>query len=226
MKIVLFGAPGVGKGTFAEILSKKENLKHINIGNILRKEIKNNSNIGKEVNKIVKSGNLVPDSIIINIVEEEIKKCYTDERCYYKGFILDGFPRNLIQSEKLRNMTGIDIFVNIFLPKYILIQKLLGRRICSTCNSCFNVTDIRVNSYDMPPLLPSKECKICRGKANLIKRNDDTSETIAYRLNSYEASNVHVLNFFKNLNYNIVDFEIKKGVRDFDRFYNVIMKYF
>ncbi|CAD2101838.1 adenylate kinase [Plasmodium vinckei petteri] len=226
MRIVLFGAPGVGKGTFAEILAEKEKLKHINIGNILRNEIKKKSSIGKEINKIVNNGNLVPDNIITHIIDEEIKKCSINNPKNFKGFILDGFPRNINQSKELIKITNIDLFVNIFSPKYILIKKLLGRRICSTCNNCFNIVDIRDEQFDMPPLLPSKNCNICKGNADLVKRSDDNEETILHRLNSYESSNAQIIDFFKNLKYNFIDFEIKKGVKDFDEFHKSIFKYF
>ncbi|CAD2089346.1 GTP:AMP phosphotransferase, putative [Plasmodium vinckei lentum] len=226
MRIVLFGAPGVGKGTFAEILAEKEKLKHINIGNILRNEIKKKSSIGKEINKIVNNGNLVPDNIITHIIDEEIKKCSINNPTNFKGFILDGFPRNINQSKELIKITNIDLFVNIFSPKYILIKKLLGRRICSTCNNCFNIVDIRDDQFDMPPLLPSKNCHICKGNADLVKRSDDNEETILHRLNSYESSNAQIIDFFKNLKYNFIDFEIKKGVKDFDEFHKSIFKYF
>ncbi|CAD2089178.1 GTP:AMP phosphotransferase, putative [Plasmodium vinckei brucechwatti] len=226
MRIVLFGAPGVGKGTFAEILAEKEKLKHINIGNILRSEIKKNSLIGKEINKIVNNGNLVPDNIITHIIDEEIKKCSINNPKNFKGFILDGFPRNINQSKELIKITNIDLFVNIFSPKYILIKKLLGRRICSTCNNCFNIVDIRDEQFDMPPLLPSKNCHICKGNADLVKRSDDNEETILHRLNSYESSNAQIIDFFKNLKYNFIDFEIKKGIKDFDEFHKSIFKYF
>ncbi|KEG00789.1 GTP:AMP phosphotransferase, putative [Plasmodium vinckei vinckei] len=226
MKIVLFGAPGVGKGTFAEILAEKEKLKHINIGNILRNEIKKNSSLGKEINKIVNNGNLVPDNIITHIIDEEIKKCSINNPKNFKGFILDGFPRNINQSKELIKITNIDLFVNIFSPKYILIKKLLGRRICSTCNNSFNIVDIRDEQFDMPPLLPSKNCHICKGNADLVKRSDDNEETILHRLNSYESSNAQIIDFFKNLKYNFIDFEIKKGIKDFDEFHKSIFKYF
>ncbi|VWU48500.1 GTP:AMP phosphotransferase [Hepatocystis sp. ex Piliocolobus tephrosceles] len=227
-KIVLFGAPGVGKGTFAELLSKKEKLKHINVGNLLREEIKKESSIGKEVSKLVKNGYLVSDNIIIDIVNNEIKKCNViNKELSYNGFILDGFPRNMFQSEELIKITKIDLFVNIYLPKYILIKKLLGRRICSICQNNFNVTNIQDNNYDMPPLLPSTECLICKGETtNLTKRSDDKKEIIEHRLNTYESNSLPIINFFKNSNFNFVNFEVKKGIKDFDDFYNIIIKYF
>ncbi|ETB56608.1 hypothetical protein YYC_05447 [Plasmodium yoelii 17X] len=227
MRIVLFGAPGVGKGTFAEILAEKEKLKHINIGNILRNEIKKKTSIGKEINKIVNSGNLVPDNIITHIINEEIKKCsINNTNNNFKGFILDGFPRNINQSKELIKITNIDLFVNIFSPKYILIKKLLGRRICTICNNCFNIVNIKDKDFDMPPLLPSKNCHICKGNANLVKRGDDNEETILHRLNFYESSNAQIIDFFKNLKYNFIDFEIKKGIKDFDEFHKTILSNF
>ncbi|KYO02121.1 GTP:AMP phosphotransferase, putative [Plasmodium reichenowi] len=222
MRIVLFGAPGVGKGTFAEILSKKENLKHINVGNILRNEIKKESNIGKEIQNVVRSGNLVSDSLIINIVHDEMKNILNKK---YKGFILDGFPRNMYQSKELIKMTNIDLFVNIYLPRNILIKKLLGRRICNICDKNFNVSNIQQDSFDMPPILPSKDCIQCNGHTNLIKRKDDNEDIINHRLNSYESDYIPIIQFFKNEKYNLIDFPLRRGIRDFDDFYSILVNY-
>lgn len=269
MRIVFFGAPGVGKGTFAELLSRKENIKHINVGNILRKEIMNNTNMGKEIKEYVNRGSLVPDKYTINIVKTEIEKiekcrnenknndnnidniidnntdknsedninknknkenrkifkCLNPSRNIYKGFLLDGFPRNINQSIELMKITKIDLFVNIDLPKHILIQKLLGRRICQICDQNFNVASIKEEQFDMPPLLPSSDCKICKGHPKLIMRNDDTEETIHHRLQSYENSYIPILDFFKKKNCVFINFQLQKGIKDFDRLYNIVKQY-
>ncbi|GAB65269.1 adenylate kinase 1 [Plasmodium cynomolgi strain B] len=167
LKIVLFGAPGVGKGTFAEILSKKEKLKHINMGNILREEIKKKTTIGKEIDKVVTSGNLVSDDLIVRIVKDEITKVTVQKDSYFKGFILDGFPRNLFQCKEL-------------------------------------------------------DCEKCKGNPKLQRRSDDSEEIVTHRLNTYELTNSPLINFFKNSNCNLVDFEIKRGLQDFDSFYRIV----
>ncbi|ANQ06696.1 Adenylate kinase 1 [Plasmodium coatneyi] len=222
IKIVLFGAPGVGKGTFAEILSKKEKLKHINMGNILREEIKKKTTIGKEIDKVVKSGNLVADDLIIGIVKDEIAKVTLQKESYFKGFILDGFPRNLFQCKELAKITSIDLFINIHMPRHILIKKIMGRRICNECNRNFNVVHIQEDSYEMLPILPPQDCEICKGNPTLQTRSDDSEEIVAHRLKTYELTNSPLINFFKNSNCNFVDFEIKRGLQDFDSFYRMV----
>ncbi|CAG9479891.1 GTP:AMP phosphotransferase, putative [Plasmodium vivax] len=221
VKIVLFGAPGVGKGTFAEILSKKEKLKHINMGSILRDEIKNKTTIGREIHKVVTSGNLVADELVVKIVKGEIAKV-TAQDGHFKGFILDGFPRNLLQCKQLVEITSIDLFVNIHMPRHILLKKIMGRRICHECNRNFNIAHIRDDPYDMPPILPPPECEKCKGNPKLQRRSDDEEEIVAHRLDTYESTNSHLINFFKNSNCNLVDFEIQRGLRDFDSFYRVV----
>ncbi|KJP89108.1 hypothetical protein AK88_01194 [Plasmodium fragile] len=225
VKIVLFGAPGVGKGTFAEILSKKENLKHINMGNILREEIKKKTAIGKEIDHVVKSGNLVQDDLIIRIMKDEIAKVTGDKNSYFKGFILDGFPRNLFQCKELVKITSIDLFINIYMPRHILIKKIMGRRICNECNRNFNVVHIRDEPYDMLPILPPQDCETCKGNPTLQTRSDDSEETVTHRLNTYESTNSPLINFFKNSNCNLVDFEIKRGLQDFDAFHRIVAQH-
>lgn len=261
MRIVFFGAPGVGKGTFAKLLSKKERIKHINVGNILRKEINKNTILGNEIKKFVNQGFLVPDVYILNIVKteiEKIEKCQREreresnressresgresnresdtenEKNYknveasdnYRGFILDGFPRNIYQSKELIKMTDINLFINIDLPKHIIIKKLLGRRVCEICDNNFNVASINENSFEMPPLLPPSDCTMCKGKPKLTMRTDDTEETIHHRLQSYENSYIPILDFFKKKNCNFVNFQLHKGVKDFNRLYNIIKQY-
>ncbi|EUD66952.1 adenylate kinase [Plasmodium inui San Antonio 1] len=222
VKIVLFGAPGVGKGTFAEILSKKEKLKHINMGNILREEIKKKSTIGKEIDKVVTSGNLVTDDLIIRIVKDEIAKVTIQKDCHFKGFILDGFPRTLFQCKELEKITSIDLFINIHMPRHILIKKILGRRICNECNRNFNIAHIREDPYDMLPILPPQDCDKCKGNPKLHSRSDDSEEIVFHRLSTYELTYSPLINFFKNSNCNLVDFEIKRGLLDFDSFYRLV----
>lgn len=233
MRLIFFGPPGVGKGTFAELLSVKEKLMHINVGNILRRKIEEGTSWGSKINQFVSKGHLVPDEYVSKIVEEEIKevnKSKTKENMSknnnidYKGFILDGYPRNVSQATKLIKITNVDLLIEIGLPRNILIQKLSGRRICKICSKNFNVSNIQEGTYQMPPLLPSTECKQCKGTTELLQRNDDSENVIQHRLDIYEQTYIPMMNFFKSCNYPVINFQITKGIADFDNFYEVILR--
>ena len=168
MKLILLGAPGAGKGTQAEILSRKLAIPAISTGNILRAAIKNGTEIGKMAQKFIDGGKLVPDDVIIGIVRERL----ADPDCA-NGFILDGFPRTIPQAEALEN-AGIDIdaAVSIEVSDETIVERMSGRRVCRECGATYHVVT-------KPP---RKEgvCDLCGGE--LIIRADDTPETVKGRL--------------------------------------------
>ncbi|MEM5798404.1 MAG: nucleoside monophosphate kinase, partial [Candidatus Aenigmatarchaeota archaeon] len=125
MKLVFLGPPGAGKGTYASRICEKKGWAHISTGDILREEIRKGSKIGIEAKKYVDTGQLVPDEIIIGILKERLKK----QDCK-NGFILDGFPRTVSQAIALEKITTIDAVLNLSIPNYVLISKILGRRTC------------------------------------------------------------------------------------------------
>ena len=171
MKLILLGAPGAGKGTQAEILSRKLAIPAISTGNILRAAIKNGTEIGKMAQKFIDGGKLVPDDVIIGIVRERL----ADPDCA-NGFILDGFPRTIPQAEALEN-AGIDIdaAVSIEVSDETIVERMSGRRVCRECGATYHVVT-------KPP---RKEgvCDLCGGE--LIIRADDTPETVKARLAVY-----------------------------------------
>lgn len=187
MTLVLLGAPGVGKGTQAKLLSEGLAIPHISTGDILREEIKNNTELGKKAKSYLESGELVPDSIVNQLVEKRIKEPDT-----VKGFVLDGFPRNLEQASILdgiltRNERTIDLVIYLTASQRIILERLTGRRVCRQCGANFHVKN-------MPP---KKEgvCDSCSGE--LYQRPDDNAATIENRLNVYLGKTKPIISYYE-----------------------------
>lgn len=186
MRIVIFGAPGVGKGTQAHILSEKLGIPHISTGDILRNAIKNETALGLEAKKIVESGNLVPDDIMAGIVKDAL----SDKSCE-KGFILDGYPRTLDQAklldEILKTLTpDNEYFLAIHVDDEIIVQRLTNRLTCKICGNIFNISDIK----DL------KICPKCNGIDSLFKRKDDDESVIRQRLKVFHSTTQPVLDYY------------------------------
>lgn len=188
MKIIIFGAPGVGKGTQAKILSAKLNIPHISTGDILREAIKSQTELGKKAKAIVDSGELVPDDIVGEIVKETL----TSTKCK-NGFILDGFPRNVYQAELLESMlkeisnSGL-ILIKLNADDEIIVKRLSSRRVCSNCGNILNEAEI-TNDFI---------CPVCHAKNSYYKRSDDEESVIRKRLMIYHEATAPVFNFYKN----------------------------
>jgi len=171
MKLILLGAPGAGKGTQAEILSRMCNIPAISTGNILRAAMKNGTPVGLKAKEYVDSGKLVPDDVIIGIVRERI----TEDDCK-NGYILDGMPRTIPQAKALEE-TGIDIdaALSLEISDEAIVERMAGRRVCKNCGATYHIVNI-------PPKVEGK-CDSCGG--DLIIRNDDMPETVKERLAVY-----------------------------------------
>jgi len=185
MRVILLGAPGAGKGTQARIISGKFDMAHISTGDILRIEIKKGSELGRKAAKFVESGKLVPDEIIIEIIKNVIKSSRSK-----KGFLMDGFPRNLEQARKFSTMLGelgieLDKVINISVNKNEIIERLSKRRTCSICEDVFGVNNSSENLV---------KCPACGG--NLVKRKDDDVEVIKHRLEVYESETKPLIDFY------------------------------
>lgn len=171
MKLILLGAPGAGKGTQAEILSRMCNIPTISTGNILRAAMKNGTPVGLKAKEYVDSGKLVPDDVVIGIVKERL----TEDDCN-NGYILDGMPRTIPQAQALED-AGIvfDAALSIEISDETIIERMAGRRVCKDCGATYHVVNI-------PPKAEGK-CDNCGGE--LITRKDDAPETVKDRLNVY-----------------------------------------
>jgi len=187
MRMVLLGPPGAGKGTHAVDLSKKYGLPHISTGEILRAALKNGTPTGLKAKSFMDKGELVPDSVVAGIVAERI--ALADCR---KGFILDGFPRNLAQARVLdETLDGLreklDAVLYLATQTKTILRRLTGRRVCKNCAAVYNIFT-----------MPSKKegiCDVC-GSA-LIQREDDQEKTILNRLAVYEAQTKDLIAYYK-----------------------------
>ncbi len=179
MKIVLFGAPGSGKGSQAKLITKEFGLPQISTGDILRDHIQHQTNIGKIVEAIINRGELVPDEMIIDIIRDRIKK----EDCK-KGYILDGFPRTLEQAKKLLEITNIDVVIYIDVSIIEVERRALSRRICPSCGKIFNISKKIIEDCD--------ECG-----AKLIQRDDDKIDVVRHRIEKYFSQSEALIKFFK-----------------------------
>ena len=186
MRIVLLGAPGAGKGTQAKMLIEKYRIPQISTGDILRKAVADGTPLGKEAKAIMERGELVPDKIVLGLVEERVKQ----DDCK-KGFILDGFPRNTAQAEALDKLLNdlkmpLTSALSVDVPKDDLMKRLTGRRTCKSCQQMYNVY------YSAP----KKEgvCDKCGGE--LFQRGDDKEETIKKRLDVYDAQTAPLIDYY------------------------------
>ncbi|HHW30172.1 MAG TPA: adenylate kinase [Clostridiaceae bacterium] len=186
MRIILLGAPGAGKGTQAAIISKELNLTHISTGDIFRYNIKESTELGKQAKVYIDKGQLVPDELTIRIVVDRLNK----PDCS-RGFILDGFPRTVVQAESLdaemsQKGTPIDYVINIEVPDQVVIDRLSGRRVCLECHAVYHIVS-------NPTKTPNK-CDICG--AEVIQRSDDREETIRQRLKIYHEQTEPLIAYY------------------------------
>ena len=187
MRLILFGAPGVGKGTQAKILSTKLSIPHISTGDILRQAVKDQSEMGKKAGEIMNRGDLVPDDIMIGIIKERLSK--PDSQT---GFILDGFPRTEIQAVALDklleelNISEIAV-VYIYADEEELIKRLNCRRACKECGKIFSLE--KIDGLD--------KCPNCGGENSFFLRDDDKEDVIRYRLKVFNSSTIPVLNYYQ-----------------------------
>ncbi len=171
MKIIFLGAPGAGKGTQAELVSKKLNIPAISTGAIIRSAIKNGTEMGLAAKAYTEKGELVPDEVVIGIIKERL--CEDDCK---GGFILDGFPRTVPQAQALDAMgVEIDLVVEIFVADEKIVSRMSGRRVCSACGATFHTEYL--------PSAKGDKCDKC--EANLIVRPDDMPEVVLDRLKVY-----------------------------------------
>ena len=182
MKLILLGAPGAGKGTQAEILCKKLGIPSISTGNILRAAIKDGTPTGIQAKSYIDAGKLVPDEVIIGIVNERLSQ----DDCA-KGYILDGVPRTIAQAEALEKAgVKFDAVVSIEISEDEILRRMSGRRVCEACGSSYNVEAV-------PPRVEGV-CDNCGGK--LIQRKDDTPETVRERLKVYHTETEPLVGFY------------------------------
>jgi adenylate kinase len=181
-RVVFLGPPGAGKGTQAARLAKDLGVPHLSTGDLLRAAVAAQTPLGREAQGHMVAGRLVPDDLVLKILNERL--AHPDART---GFILDGFPRNLAQAEKLEMITPLDIVLSFDLPANSLVERLSGRRLCPACQSVYNVAT-------QPPKVPGR-CD--RDGTPLIQRPDDRPEAISTRLAVYVEQTAPLLGYYR-----------------------------
>ena len=189
MVIIMLGAPGTGKGTIASILTEKLGIPQVSTGDIFRKNIKEGNELGKLAEKYISKGQLVPDDVTIEIVEERLK-----QKDVQNGIILDGFPRTVYQAEQLDKILEkegkkVDLVINLETPEEEIIERTVNRRVCSN-QECKTVYNILLN----PPKVEGI-CDKCGSK--LIQRKDDTPETVKIRISNYLEQTSPVVDYYE-----------------------------
>ena len=190
MIIIMLGAPGTGKGTVAGILTEKLNIPQVSTGDIFRKHIKEQTELGKLAESYISKGELVPDDVTIGLIENRM-----EEADVQNGIILDGFPRTVKQAEELDKLLAkkgkkVDMVINLTTPEEEIIERIVNRRICSN-SDCKTVYNLVLN----PPKVEGV-CDKCGSE--LIQRKDDTIETVKSRLDSYFKQTSPLVEYYKN----------------------------
>jgi adenylate kinase len=188
MKLILLGAPGAGKGTVAKRLTQLDGSVQISTGDILRGAVAAGTELGKQAEAFMKAGDLVPDDLIMGIMEERLQ-----EPDCASGFLLDGFPRTIPQAEALKELLkkigiSLDFAVEIDVPRDVILDRLTTRRTCVDCGAIYNVKS-------MPPKVEGV-CDKCGGK--IVQRDDETEEAISNRLDVYNEKTAPLVGFYKN----------------------------
>lgn len=209
MVLIMLGAPGTGKGTVANILQDKLNILQVSTGDIFRKHIKEQTELGKLAEKYISKGQLVPDDVTIDLVKDRLQK--DDVK---NGIILDGFPRTVVQAEALdeileEQQRKVDMVINLTTPKEEIIERIINRRICSNpeCKTIYNLI-----------LNPPKIDGVCdKCGSELVQRKDDNKQTVEARLESYFEITSPLVDYYTkkgNILTELVSKEIKRLGKD------------
>lgn len=187
LNLILLGPPGAGKGTQAKKLVDKYGIPQISTGDILREAVKNSTSLGIEAKSFMDRGALVPDEVVIGIVNERLRR----DDCR-KGFILDGFPRTTAQADALSLMLKeagivIDHVIDVRVQNEYLVKRLSGRRVCRSCGAGYHV--------DYSPPVKEGICEKCEGE--LFQRDDDREDVVVKRLETYDAQTAPLVDYYK-----------------------------
>ena len=192
MKLVIFGPPGSGKGTYASRLQARLNVDVFSTGDILREIMKEETALGKKVKGYVEKGQLVPDDVVIQVLKERMSRSSSKS-----GFILDGFPRTIEQAKALDKLIKIDTVIKLTVPDWIIVERLSSRRICKNCGEVYNTRFLKPKVEGI--------CNKCGGQ--LYQRSDDTPKVIRDRIGVYERQTEPILKYYMEKKVSFVDFK-------------------
>lgn len=181
MKIIIYGAPGAGKGSQADMLVERYHIPHISTGDILRQNIKEGTPVGKLAKEYIDKGELVPDEVILALIQNRLQ-----EKDCEQGYLFDGFPRTLEQAKALDRISKVDAVLNLNVDLALLMNRLTGRRTCSRCGQPYHVSTLG----------GSTKCAKCGGE--LVQRADDTESTVSNRLQVYLNSCEPLLQYYRD----------------------------
>jgi adenylate kinase len=214
MRLIILGAPGSGKGTIAAELTKKYGIVHISTGDIFRANIKEKTPLGIKAKEYIDRGDLVPDSVTIDMLEDRLSQPDCDA-----GFLLDGFPRTIVQAEELDRLlaqknVAVDAVISIVISDEEIKSRITGRRVCISCGASYNI-----------PFKPTKVegiCDECGGE--VIQRQDDKPETVLSRLQTYHEKTQPLIDFYEakglileasnEVNYKLAVEQVVNGLSD------------
>ena len=188
MNIIMLGAPGAGKGTIAAQMEERYKILHVSSGDIFRENIKNETELGKLAKDYIQKGQLVPDDVTINMMIDTLES----DKCK-NGFILDGFPRTLVQAEQLdkelaKDGAKIELVILVDASNDQIVERLSGRRVCAKCGATYHIVN-----------MPSKVEGICdKCGSEVAQRKDDTKEVILDRLKTYDEQTKPLINYYKS----------------------------
>jgi adenylate kinase len=185
VRLVIFGRQGAGKGTQCKLLSHHYGAPHISTGDMLREAVAERTDFGRKAKEYLDNGQLLPDDIMLGIIEDRLHKSDVLER----GFLLDGFPRTVNQAEALLGLEPIDLAVNLEVPEALVLERLSGRRVCTKCGHIYTSED---------PSAVSGVCEICGGQ--VVQREDDTPGAISNRLEVYATKTLLAVDWFQSTN--------------------------
>jgi len=200
--IVILGPPGAGKGTQAVKIAGRLRIQHLSTGDLLRSAVSNGTELGKKAKDFMDQGLLVPDDVILGMISEKLSESLNS------GWILDGFPRTLVQAEELSKLLDekkieLDSVVLIDVDSKILVKRLTGRRVCDDCGAVYNIVAMDEDT---------NECAKCGGK--LIVRDDDKEETVRRRLEVYYELTAPVLDFYSKIKRLLISIDGSKAIDD------------
>lgn len=201
MNIVILGPPAVGKGTYAGFLSKNYNIPKISVGDLFRRAIKDETELGKKIKDYVSSGDLVPDEIVIELVKNRLE----EDDCK-GGFLLDGYPRTVPQAEAMMKFKKIDAALNFVAPDEVIMSRIGGRRTCSKCGAIYHVKNV-------PPKVEGI-CDRCGGR--LIQRSDEKPQVIKNRLVVYRKKTKPVVDYLRKKGL-LVDIDAHYSIEEIDK---------